>query len=82
MSFRNFLKCGLALSVLSIASGVQAQDSESADEPDIIVVTGSNIAGASDSGAIAVSTLSAEDLEALGQVSAGELFENLVRLPR
>ena len=77
MSFRNFLKCGLALSVLSVASGVQAQDSESADEPDIIVVTGSNIAGASDSGAIAVSTLSAEDLEALGQVSAGELFENL-----
>ena len=77
MSFRNFLKCGLALSVITVASAAQAQDGDSAGEPEVIVVTGSNIAGASDSGAIAVSTLSADDLDALGQVSAGELFENL-----
>ena len=44
---------------------------------DIVIVTGSNIAGASDSGAIAVSTYGREALETLGQVSAGELLQNL-----
>jgi len=41
------------------------------------VVVGSTIAGASDSGTIAVSTLTAEELATYGQVSTGELLENL-----
>ena len=44
---------------------------------DRIIVTGSSIAGASDSGTIAVSTISAEELATYGQVSTGELLENL-----
>lgn len=48
-----------------------------ADISDRIIVTGSSIAGASDSGTIAVSTLTAEQLESYGQVSTGELLENL-----
>jgi outer membrane receptor protein involved in Fe transport len=42
-----------------------------------IIVTGSNIRGASDSGAIAVSILDAEQLATLGATSAGEIFEAL-----
>ncbi len=77
MSYKSILKCGLALGVMALASGAHAQEEETGNTPEIITVTGSNIAGASDSGAIAVSTLTTDDLDALGQVSAGELFENL-----
>ena len=82
MRFKSCLKYGLAAGAFALASPVYAQDSQAADSDetgpvDVIVVTGSNIAGASDSGAIAVSTMSRDDLDALGQVSAGELFENL-----
>jgi iron complex outermembrane receptor protein len=82
MTFKAHLMCGLAAGVFAFAGAAHAQDnSDSAQSgdntEDVIVVTGSNIAGASDSGAIAVSTLSKDDLDALGQVSTGELFENL-----
>lgn len=70
---------GAALAGLSLA---QAQDTtEPTDEgqlvQDTVIVTGSNIAGASDSGAIAVSTYGAEELATLGEVSTGELLQNL-----
>lgn len=42
-----------------------------------VVVTGSNIAGASDSGAIAVTILDSEQLAALGATSTGEILESL-----
>jgi iron complex outermembrane recepter protein len=42
-----------------------------------IVVTGSAIKGASDSGAIAVSIIGRDQIDALGQSSTGELLENL-----
>ncbi|WP_416909267.1 MAG: TonB-dependent receptor domain-containing protein [Polymorphobacter sp.] len=48
-------------------------------EAEEIVVTGSNIRGASDSGAIAVTVLSSEELEAFGVNSTGELFENIAQ---
>lgn len=44
-----------------------------------VVVTGSRIAGASDTGAIAVSIINAESLEAFGQASTGELLENIAQ---
>jgi len=44
-----------------------------------LVVTGSRIAGASDTGAIAVSVIQAESLEAFGQSSTGELLENIAQ---
>ncbi len=77
------LRYGIAASALVLgATGAMAQDAdEDADDEarttDRIVVTGSNIAGASDSGAIAVTTISEEELDTLGQPSTGELFENL-----
>ena len=46
---------------------------------DVVVVTGSNIAGASDSGAIAVTIIDRAQIETLGQSSTGELLENLAQ---
>ena len=43
-------------------------------EAERIIVTGSNIAGASDTGAIAVSILTREELDSFAANSAGELF--------
>jgi len=70
---------GLAL--MSAASFAQpaaqptpAPEGEQLRQEDIIV-TGSNIRGASDSGAIAVSILSNEQLQTLGATSTGEIFE-------
>ncbi len=62
------------------ASSASAQES---NEPNArleeLVVTGSRIAGASDTGAIAVSVIQAESLEAFGQSSTGELLENIAQ---
>src|SRR5687767_7837041 len=44
-----------------------------------VIVTGSNIRGASDTGAIAVSVLDAEKLAAFGQTTTGELLENVAQ---
>jgi iron complex outermembrane receptor protein len=48
-------------------------------EEDEIIVTGSNIRGASDSGAIAVTIVDSEQIETLGQSSTGEILENLAQ---
>jgi iron complex outermembrane recepter protein len=45
----------------------------------VVVVTGSNIAAATDSGAIAVSVIRRDQIESLGQASTGELLENLAQ---
>ncbi len=50
------------------------QAAAAADAVDDIIVTGSNIKGASDSGAIAVSILTQVELEAFSVNSTGELF--------
>lgn len=82
MSTKKMLLLGSATAVLAGLSGAYAQ--EVAAEPEAeqlvqetVIVTGSNIAGASDSGAIAVSTYGQDVFETLGQVSTGELLQNL-----
>ncbi len=75
---RSTLLASAALTALMAASAAVAQETD--DEPeadDVIVVTGSNIAGASDSGAIAVTTIGRDQLDALGEVSTGDLLANL-----
>lgn len=75
-----------ALTIALLAVPAQAQEQSAAaaapaqqsDEPEIIV-TGSNIAGASDSGAIAVSVLDSETLESFAVNSTGELFEYIAQ---
>ncbi len=47
--------------------------------PDEILVIGSNIRGAADTGALAVSVLTAEELQAFSASSTGELFENIAQ---
>jgi outer membrane receptor protein involved in Fe transport len=44
-----------------------------------IIVTGTRIQAASDSGAVAVTTISRDQIDALGQASTGELMENLAQ---
>jgi outer membrane receptor protein involved in Fe transport len=74
---------GLVASLLASAALAQvgppapARPVPAASEPEAerIIVTGSNIVGATDTGAIAVSILSAEELQSFGANSTGELFE-------
>jgi len=67
-----------ALVAASAASAQQAA-TPTADQLAEVVVTGSRIKGASDSGAIAVSVIGAEQLEAFGKSSTGEILENLAQ---
>lgn len=69
------------VAALVAASSAQAQQAATAtaDQLAEVVVTGSRIKGASDSGAIAVSVLNAEQLEAFGKSSTGEILENLAQ---
>ncbi|MCA8900444.1 MAG: TonB-dependent receptor [Hyphomonas sp.] len=67
----------LAHSGVSYAQGADGEADGDALVQDKVIVTGSNIAGASDSGAIAVSTYGRDEIEALGQNSTGEILQNL-----
>jgi hypothetical protein len=75
----------LALITALIAGPALAQQAApetaaaAAKEDELIVVTGSNIRGATDSGAIAVTVLGADELEAFGVNSTGEIFENIAQ---
>ncbi len=82
MTFRALFLMGSATIALGGHFQAFAQETptdQSTDQlvQDKIVVTGSNIKGASDSGTIAVTTLDAEQLATFGQASTGELLENL-----
>lgn len=70
-----------ALMQFTGAATVWAQEATRpvAEELEEVIVTGSNIRGASDSGAIAVSVLDAEKLAAFGQTSTGELLANIAQ---
>lgn len=46
---------------------------------EVVIVTGTRIQAASDSGAVAVTTIGRDQIEALGQASTGELMENLAQ---
>ena len=73
---RDLLGSVAIIAALAPCSVAVAQDTPDSEE-DVIVVTGSRIKGASDAGTIAVTTIDREQLDTFGQVSAGELFENL-----
>ncbi|MEZ5955723.1 MAG: TonB-dependent receptor [Hyphomonadaceae bacterium] len=76
------LTAASSLALIAALCGVaQAQDAPTQDPIDEgeIVVTGSNIRGASDSGAIAVSIIDSQQIETLGQSSTGEILENLAQ---
>lgn len=62
----------------AVAYAQETPETAPVDEGEIIV-TGSNIRGASDSGAIAVSIINAAQIEALGQNSTGQIMENLAQ---
>lgn len=70
-----------ALMQVTGAATVWAQEATLpvSEELEEVIVTGSNIRGASDSGAIAVSVLDAEKLAAFGQTSTGELLANVAQ---
>jgi len=63
------------------AAWAQETSSTPSDSPALeeVIVTGSNIRGASDTGAIAVSVLDAEKLAAFGATTTGELLENVAQ---
>lgn len=84
---RLLLVHGVSLPVLAMGlvppaiaqSATQPPAEASPEKVEEIVVTGSNIRGASDSGALAVSILDAEALQAFAATSTGELFENIAQ---
>ncbi|PCI49632.1 MAG: TonB-dependent receptor [Alphaproteobacteria bacterium] len=56
------------------------EEDETKDEVSVfdeVIVTGSRIAGASDSGAIAVTTLSRDDIDSYGENGTGDILANL-----
>jgi outer membrane receptor protein involved in Fe transport len=73
-----------ALLALAVAGALHcaqaaAQDKDPADGLEQIVVTGSHIRGATDSGAVAVSVIDAETLLTFAQTSTGEMLENVAQ---
>ncbi len=75
-----------ALAIALVAGPATAQQQAVTAEADVppvspedIIVTGSNIRGAVESGALAVSILDSEQLESFAASSTGELFENIAQ---
>jgi outer membrane cobalamin receptor len=62
---------------LVITSFVFSQEEAASSEVEEVVVVGSQIKGASISGALPVSILSSEDIEALGVDSGDELLQQI-----
>ena len=74
-------KKSLLLFPLVISFVVTAQDSdESASNVEEVVVVGSQIKGARITGALPVSVISADDMDALGVDSGDELLDNIAEL--
>ncbi|MBY4638386.1 TonB-dependent receptor [Sphingopyxis sp. XHP0097] len=82
---RQSSRIALILAAGGWAAAAQAQNApddvadETAASDQEIVVTGSNIKGASDSGAIAVTTLSKEEIDSFGASSTGEIMEYIAQ---
>ncbi len=71
-----FLAAGAALAgVPALAQETAPQDA--ADQPEVVVVIGSYIGGVGDSGALPVTVVTRDDLEASGDLSTGELLANI-----
>jgi outer membrane receptor protein involved in Fe transport len=72
----------LALAVIGTLNAAQAAAQEPAEPTEgleQIIVTGSHIRGATDSGAVAVSVIDAEQLTAFSKSSTGEMFESIAQ---
>jgi outer membrane receptor protein involved in Fe transport len=66
---------------LVISLGIQSQDAENNDsDVEEVVVVGSQIKGAKITGALPVSIISADDMDALGVDSGDELLDNIAEL--
>ena len=66
---------------LVISTSIFAQDAEdAASDVEEVVVVGSQIKGAKITGALPVSVVSSEDIEALGIDSGDELLDNIAEL--
>ncbi|WGM38581.1 TonB-dependent receptor [Caulobacter sp. NIBR1757] len=80
-SFRRYLAAGAALGVLLTAAPALAQSepAPAPEEADVseVVVTGSRIAGAGETGAIAVSTVGEDQIDAAGADTTGEIMANI-----
>lgn len=61
------------------ATSPPASQQGEVQEEEEIVVTGSYIQGASDTGAVAVTTIDSDQIETLGATSAGEVFEYIAQ---
>lgn len=77
-ALRSAIVLALAASLPTVA-GTALAEQAGAHELSEVVVTGSRIKGATDTGAIAVSIIDAESLNAFGQSSTGELLENIAQ---
>jgi iron complex outermembrane recepter protein len=77
------IACVLAGPVLAQTAPAAQPTTQTSDEPapptEVVIVTGTRIQAASDSGAVAVTTIGRDQIEALGQASTGELMENLAQ---
>ena len=74
-TFSRASMCALALATMAFAvPSAYAQDSEEYEDIEEVVVTGSQIRGAQITDSLAVSILSAEDIEAAGVTSGDELL--------
>lgn len=84
MSFRGFLKSGIALGVLALGSAAYAQETPTdaapqaqTEEGDVIIVTGTNIQGARINEALPVTIVGQNDLDAIGGVDGEDLIRSL-----
>lgn len=74
---RLFLSPALTAIAASMTVAANAQDSDSTDTEDTIIVVGTQIKGADIAGALPVTVLNAEDIELTGAINGEELFESI-----
>ena len=74
MKFRNFFLLALLMPVATVFA---QEDAEAISDVEEVVVVGSQIKGASITGALPVSVISAEEIDALGVDSGDDLLENI-----
>ena len=73
-------KLTLSLALLPLANHIIAQDNTNQNDLEEVVVIGSQLKGASLTGALPVSVLSSEDIEALGVDSGDELLAQIAEM--
>lgn len=77
MSFRGFLRSGIALGALALGGTALAQETVPTQDEDVIVVTGTNIQGARINEALPVTIMGEDDIAAIGGVDGEDLIRAL-----